>query len=280
MNWNSRTIRTKTAGKSLKSSKRRTPILSSPPCPTITLGDLSTNVGQVGLFYESNIDITGGLGPYNLSVISGILPPGTSLMFFHGVWQINGGAITFGKYTFTIGGTDSNGCAVTPKEYVIEIWVRKSVTPGIVNANDSHDFTVLVSEIAGIYGITATLAKIAFDIICPDLNGSIGCFIYSPNTTPPSSLFTSGWDSQGMDMSGNNLTRCVINNNSLGSFPNTSTGMSPYTGNWNNLTDGESRNYYDFFFTGDTMIGIWTAHIDTGSDPSEVSSIDFYFKPI
>jgi len=258
-------------------------------CPSITLGPLSWGlgnqyflVGQLGASVDALI--SNGTAPFTPSVTAGSLPTGMSVsvvsFFGNNYIRISGSPTTFDSYTFTIGGTDANGCAITPKVYTIEVWVQKSVTPGAIAADDITEFPVTVSEISGVYGTTAKLAKIDFDIDFADLDGYIGCYIYSPDTSPADCLFPQAWDSVGMAMTGADLTGCVINNNSLGTFPNTVTGTAPYTGNWNDLNGGLIDPYFDTNFTGDTMNGTWRVHFETVTYAGSVTSIKLYFKPL
>ena len=254
-------------------------------CPTITLGDLNYQgqaIPLVGTFLAGGALITGGSPGYTLDSVAGSVPGLTfAVAEFGGDWYfgLQGTPTDFGSYSITPVITDANGCAITPREYTIDVWVSKSVTPGTITADDITEFPVTVSEISGVYGTTAKLAKIEFNLDYSDL-GSIGCFIYSPSTSPGSSLFSSGWDSQGMVMTGADLTGCFINNSSLGTYANTSTGSAPYTGNWNDETLLPS-NYFDDNFTGDAMNGTWTVHFETtGGITGTVNSITLYFKPL
>jgi hypothetical protein len=261
------------------------------PCPSITLLDLTYQVGTnlvVGVGQDITIganfsnSISGGVAPASLSVTSGSLPGGCTFNYNASktVWRIQyNGSATFGSYTFELGGTDANGCAITPRSYTIEVWVQKSVTPGVIAGGGVTSFPVTVSEISGVYGTAATLAKIEFGIVYPDLT-NIGCYIESPDTIPVDSLFSAGWDSIGMLMIGADLTGCVINNGTLGVYPSTSTGSAPYTGNWNDTNLGELGNYFNDNFTGDTMNGTWTARFETVGADGYVNSIKFYFKPL
>ena len=263
-------------------------------CPSITLLDLDWSsslnpyfiVGvydsvSLGAFFTESI--SAGTPPASLSITSGSIPAGTTFSYRANrqVWWIEGTPDpgTFGSYTFTIGGTDANGCAITPRSYTIEVWLMKEVTPGVIAGGGVTSFTVTVSGIAGVFGTAATLAKIDFDITYVDI-ADIGCYIDSPDTSPTGCLFPQSWDSEGMNITGTPITGCIINNSSLGTFPNTATGSAPYTGNWNDLVQGETTPYYDTNFTGDTMNGTWAARFETIGVDGAVNYIKFYFKPL
>jgi hypothetical protein len=77
-------------------------------CPTITLSPATLPNGVVGTAYTQAITASGGTPPYTYSVTAGTLPPGLTLNATTGV--LSGTPTTAGTNTFTVRGTDANGC--------------------------------------------------------------------------------------------------------------------------------------------------------------------------
>jgi hypothetical protein len=77
-------------------------------CPVITLSPPALPNGIVGAAYSQTIVGSGGTAPYVFGVTAGALPPGL-LLTSAGV--LSGTPTTIGTTTFTITGTDANGCA-------------------------------------------------------------------------------------------------------------------------------------------------------------------------
>ena len=78
-----------------------------PVCPTITLSPSTLPNGTVGVAYSQTILGSGGTAPYSFGVTSGTLPPGLTLT---PAGVLAGTPTTAGSSTFTIRGTDANGC--------------------------------------------------------------------------------------------------------------------------------------------------------------------------
>lgn len=116
--WNARACRILRKDKLLKTRDRRSNVNgNSPPCPTITLGPLSNPT--INDPYSDSVSPSGGASPYNLSVTIGALPTGLSLNFATGA--VTGTASIHETQSFTIGGTDANGCPVTPRTYTLAV---------------------------------------------------------------------------------------------------------------------------------------------------------------
>jgi hypothetical protein len=80
---------------------------AGPGCPTITLSPATLPAGTVGVAYSQTIVGSGGTAPYTFTVVAGALPAGLSLT---AAGVLSGTPTTASNYTFTIRGTDANGC--------------------------------------------------------------------------------------------------------------------------------------------------------------------------
>jgi hypothetical protein len=78
-----------------------------PVCPTITLSPPTLPSGTVGVAYSQTIVGNGGAAPYSFGVTAGAPPAGVTLT---AVGLLAGTPTTAGSSTFTIRGTDTNGC--------------------------------------------------------------------------------------------------------------------------------------------------------------------------
>lgn len=76
-------------------------------CPTITLLPSTLPNGTVGVAYSQQITASGGAAPYTFTVTSGTLPTGLTLT---PAGLLAGTPTTTGTFTFTVRGTDLNGC--------------------------------------------------------------------------------------------------------------------------------------------------------------------------
>jgi hypothetical protein len=97
-----------------------------PVCPTITLSPASLPNGTVLVAYNQTISASGGVAPNTFTVTSGTLPGGLTLTP-GGV--LAGTATTAGSFTFTVRGTDANGCFGT-QAYTIVIAAAPLPPPG------------------------------------------------------------------------------------------------------------------------------------------------------
>jgi hypothetical protein len=82
-------------------------IAAGTTCPTITLTPATLPNATVGVFNTVTITGSGGTGPYVFGVTSGALPLGVTLT---PAGVLSGTPTTAGTSTFTIRGTDANGC--------------------------------------------------------------------------------------------------------------------------------------------------------------------------
>ncbi len=81
-----------------------------PVCPTITLAPTTLpngSYGSIGAPYSQTITSSGGTAPYSFGVTAGALPAGLTLT---PAGVLAGTPATPGTSTFTIRGTDANGC--------------------------------------------------------------------------------------------------------------------------------------------------------------------------
>ena len=81
--------------------------LPPPGCPPITLAPPTLPNGTVGVAYTLTIVGSGGTAPYTFGVTAGALPAGLTLT---SAGVLAGTPTTAGASTFTIRGTDANGC--------------------------------------------------------------------------------------------------------------------------------------------------------------------------
>jgi hypothetical protein len=80
-------------------------------CPVIALAPATLPNGTVGGTYTQTLSASGGTAPYVFTVTSGTLPAGLTLT---SAGVLSGTPITTGTSTFTIRGTDANGCFAEP----------------------------------------------------------------------------------------------------------------------------------------------------------------------
>jgi hypothetical protein len=81
-----------------------------PVCPVITLAPTTLPGGTVGIAYSQTITGTGGIAPYGFGVTIGALPAGLTLT---GAGVLAGTPTAAGTVTFTVRGSDANGCFAT-----------------------------------------------------------------------------------------------------------------------------------------------------------------------
>jgi uncharacterized protein (TIGR03437 family) len=107
--------------------------------------------GAAGVAYSQSLAATGGVSPFNWSIVAGALPPGISL-------TANGGAVSGvptmpGTYSFTIQVRDSaNTTSATPLSLTIGPGGISVPTNGIVNAAGFTGGGVAPGEIVTIFG--------------------------------------------------------------------------------------------------------------------------------
>jgi hypothetical protein len=74
------------------------------PAPDLSINSPSIPTGTQGTFYDTNLQATGGVGPYSWSVGAGALPSGLSLS---ATGQLAGTSTDSGEFDFTVVATDS-----------------------------------------------------------------------------------------------------------------------------------------------------------------------------
>jgi hypothetical protein len=79
-------------------------------CPVITLTPATLPAGTLGVAYSQSITGSGGTAPYAFSVVSGAVPAGLTLTT---AGLLSGTPTTLGSTTFSVRGTDANGCFAT-----------------------------------------------------------------------------------------------------------------------------------------------------------------------
>ena len=84
--------------------------VTPPVCPVITLAPTTVGNGTVGRAYSQTITGSGGTAPYSFGVTVGALPAGVTLTTAGTLGLLSGTPTTAGSSTFTIQGTDANGC--------------------------------------------------------------------------------------------------------------------------------------------------------------------------
>ncbi len=81
--------------------------LAPPVCPTVVLSPATLPAGRVGVAYSQTITGSGGTAPYTFALAAGTLPAGLTLTT---AGLLAGTPTVAGPSTFTIRGTDANGC--------------------------------------------------------------------------------------------------------------------------------------------------------------------------
>jgi hypothetical protein len=110
-----------------------------PGCPPITLTPGTLPNGTVGVIYNQTIRGNGGTAPYTFGVTAGALPAGLTLT---AAGVLAGTPTTTGTSSFTVRGTDANGCFA-------ELPYTMTVTTAVPTL--PHMFTVALA--AGLAGI-------------------------------------------------------------------------------------------------------------------------------
>ena len=104
------------------------PELVPPPvCPTIAISPSTLPNPIVGAAYSQTMSASGGAGPYSFGVSSGALPAGLTLT---SLGVLSGTPTVGGTSTFTLRGTDGNGC-FAPLSVVMDIPTAVPTLPEI-----------------------------------------------------------------------------------------------------------------------------------------------------
>lgn len=230
-------------------------------CPSITLGSIMGVQKYVGDQFGNGAIVTGGTAPYTFSVTSGALPDGAVLNQLEvspGVfaWYLTGTATTFGSFTFSIGGTDANGCAITPRSYTIEVWQEFTVNAGAVVLSD--ETLIPVSGLPAVYGTGVALSHITLNVTSGGIN-------QAPTLDSP---LYSGEASIAGGLLDGDIVDAVIYNSGTG-FSLMSSGTTPFTGNWS------SSQNYNTEFSGNDTNGDWIIY---GLEGNLI--VKLTFKPI
>lgn len=252
-------------------------------CPTITLGDLDyisggtdghITVGSfcvVGLGAIGSGSISAGVIPASLSVTSGTIPPGCTLNHFAPIpavdfWRISGIPTTFGSYTFTIGGTDANGCAITPRSYNIkvgEVFTNNTPEP-IVGLS-----TQLIIPVSGMPNLLGTNVIIKSVIWNATSSINDGISLYMDNGSISLSF------NNYYTLSGSDFTDTIFDTSSVDNITDAS---APYTGSFS-PSQIEAAGFGKFDGTDPNTSFNFTLSDDAESTMGSFDSISILFLP-
>ena len=170
-------------------------------CPVITLAPPTLPPGTVGVAYSQQITGSGGTAPYTFTVTSGELPPGLTLT----PAGLLAGTPTRGNtFTFTIRGTDANGCFAT-LPYVIIVGAAPPLPPvcppitlapttlpnGTVGVPYSQTFTASGGTAPNSFGVTAGTLPAGLTLT------PAGVLSGTPSTAGTSTFTIRGTDASG-----------------------------------------------------------------------------------
>jgi hypothetical protein len=82
-------------------------VIGGAVCPTIALAPATLAIGRLGVAYSQTITGSGGTAPYTFTLVSGTPPAGLTLS---PAGVLAGTPTALGPSTFTVRGTDANGC--------------------------------------------------------------------------------------------------------------------------------------------------------------------------
>jgi hypothetical protein len=142
------------------------------PAPPLTLGAPSLAGGTQGQYYDQSLDISGGVGPFSISVVSGTLPTG--------LYVDEDGEI-YGEIT----------SAQSPR-FTLRIEDQSSPTPQVV----TREYTIQVTPAAPLE-LTSTIGKFVvgqYGYGLLDVTGGVPAYTYTVivNKLPPGLYFNSG----------------------------------------------------------------------------------------
>jgi len=247
-------------------------------CPTITLGDLnwseSTNAPNEYFLtggdpeYVNCYDIVGGLAPYNIS--SDDLPAGITIDYVTDTKiRFIGDGVTFGTKTFNLYGTDANGCAITPKEYTIEVRQQDVYTgPSDIDPG----LNTYIIPVSGLNNptITSQLVSVLTTLTHPATEELYG-YIVNPDNAGTSDLFI-------LNTIGADFDQMVIYNSAIQANPDLDTGSAPYTGNWSDAPGGLFNG--NACAAGINPNGDWEYNIlNSGATTGTLTTVTLLFKP-
>ena len=156
---------------------------------TITTTSLAS--GNVGTFYNQNVNATGGLQPYNWSISSGSLPPGLLISNNGSSGNISGTPTTTGTYNFTVQVADSEAPQVTAsKGFSISISAGAPLvitTTALPGGNSGWSYVTDLQANGGVqpYTWSVTSGSLPAGL---SLNASTGEISGTPTATGTSSL--------------------------------------------------------------------------------------------
>jgi hypothetical protein len=168
-------------------------VIPPPPAPPITLncGTCSAGRGTVGVNYSALLSVSGGLGPFSFSLVSGSsLPPGLTLNASTGL--ISGTPSAGGNYIFTVQVTDSTGQSDTAACTVYIAVPPVNLDCGTCGTGRATVGTAFLSNLR----VTGGTGTYKFDIVQGSLppalalNPDTGAITGTP-TTPGTYSFTS-----------------------------------------------------------------------------------------
>jgi hypothetical protein len=187
-----------------------------------------------------------------MTLESGSLPGGvTGLMSVEtepGIWAwLFEGTFydEFGIFTFTVAGTDANGCVITPKEYTVEVWAR------FEDATANPLFGVMTFAVSGLpatIGTGVRVERIEYSATVVD-NSAVGLYLDDTGIPGNQNLLING-----MTLSGSDFTDTVFERGSVVSITSAS---APYTGTFS--PSSETPSGFDAFNGSDTN-GNWSLY--------------------
>lgn len=107
-----------TYGPDINSYRGAAYVYASTACPTITLAPDTLPDGASGASYQQMVTATGGAGPYQFALVSGVLPPGLTLAR-DGL--LSGTPMTAGSYRFTLNAINAGSLCAGSREYTLTI---------------------------------------------------------------------------------------------------------------------------------------------------------------
>jgi hypothetical protein len=172
-----------------------------PVCPVITLSPAVLPSGTVAVAYSQTITASGGTAPYSFAVTAGTLPAGLTLT---PTGVLAGTPTTAGSFTFTVRGTDANGCfgSIAYTIVIAAAPVPPAVCPAITltpavlpNGTVGTAYSVTITGNGGTapytFGVTSGALPTGLTLTAP------GVLAGTPATAATSTFTVRGTDANG-----------------------------------------------------------------------------------